>query len=59
MRDFVQAFEPEQRIRLQKRDAERPLFEEACGQPARLGERRQKQRVEPDDETCAEARSFK
>ena len=56
VRDVVEPREPEQRVRLEQRDAERPLVQEADRQPARLGERRQQQRVEPDGESGAEPR---
>ena len=50
VRDVVEPGQAEELRRPQQRDAARPLREESGGQPARLGERRQQQRVEPHGE---------
>ena len=56
VRDLVHAREAEELLRLQQRDAEEAVGEEARGQPARLGEGGQEQRVPPHRETGGEAR---
>ncbi|HSC62484.1 MAG TPA: hypothetical protein VLD35_02540 [Caldimonas sp.] len=55
MRQAVQSGQPEQLLGFEQRDPEQPLGHEARRHPARLGDRRQHQRVDPEREAGAEA----
>ncbi len=55
MRDVIKSIEPEQLLRPEQVGAEQTMRQEGDRQPARFGEGRQEQRVNPDQEAGAEA----